>query len=51
MTPDLRVPVAADWQAGMIERVRAAWNGFPQLSDRRRADRNARRLGPGAEFA
>ncbi len=32
MTPDLCVSVAAGSQAGIIERVRAAWAGFPQLA-------------------
>jgi phosphomannomutase len=30
MTPDLRLPVAADAQPAIIQRVRAAWEGFPQ---------------------
>ena len=30
MTPDLRVPAAIEGQAGLIERVRAAWDGFPK---------------------
>ena len=30
MTPDLRLPVAPDAQPEIIERVRAAWAGFPQ---------------------
>ncbi len=32
MTPDLRLPLAADRQAGVIERIRTVWNGFPKLS-------------------
>jgi len=30
MTPDLRLPIAPDVQAKIIEQIRTAWKGFPQ---------------------